>query len=355
VDSLKTFDQLTPIFICGFPKSGTTLTLSLLDSHPDFLVMPEETRFFGDLLPMIRKGVKREKILESIYQDTGVKHFRIGASETTDIGLVDYPQIQFDQYKQALENYWKIDGYSEAGLLKALLLAYRDVSGQVNQSFRYWVEKTPLNELYIDKMLKLFPKAQFVYILRDPRANFYSYSKTLTKRIDPDFNIHTFLSDWSGSLLCAVTCQKRFHGSSKNRFIFMTYEMLTADPKQMMQMLVKTFNSSWDNILLQPTRAGIPWQGNSMHGFQFEQVSSQGVAYWKDKLSEKDVRQIESCIGRRVFNSFGWPLSFEAKKNPMNLCKVLASVLTARNMPWYRKVIFFIRLIQLRLAGLPIK
>ena len=33
-------------FICGHPKSGTSLLLTLLDSHPQLVVYPEESHFF---------------------------------------------------------------------------------------------------------------------------------------------------------------------------------------------------------------------------------------------------------------------------------------------------------------------
>lgn len=31
-----------PVFICGCPKSGTTLLASLLDGHSELLIIPEE-------------------------------------------------------------------------------------------------------------------------------------------------------------------------------------------------------------------------------------------------------------------------------------------------------------------------
>jgi hypothetical protein len=33
-------------FIAGQAKSGTTLLVALLDSHPELLVLPEETAYF---------------------------------------------------------------------------------------------------------------------------------------------------------------------------------------------------------------------------------------------------------------------------------------------------------------------
>src|SRR2546423_13912838 len=37
-------------FIAGAAKSGTTLLVSLLDSHPELLVMPQDTAYFPTVL-----------------------------------------------------------------------------------------------------------------------------------------------------------------------------------------------------------------------------------------------------------------------------------------------------------------
>src|SRR4029077_6571241 len=43
------FDQRA-CFIAGAAKSGTTLLVSLLDSHPQLLVMPQDTAYFATVL-----------------------------------------------------------------------------------------------------------------------------------------------------------------------------------------------------------------------------------------------------------------------------------------------------------------
>src|SRR5438128_164057 len=40
----------SPVFVCGPARSGTTLLMRLLDSHPDLAVLPGETYFYQDLL-----------------------------------------------------------------------------------------------------------------------------------------------------------------------------------------------------------------------------------------------------------------------------------------------------------------
>ncbi|MGE5223096.1 MAG: sulfotransferase, partial [Omnitrophica WOR_2 bacterium] len=52
-----------PVFICGHPKSGTSLLRSLLDSHPQVIVYPEETSFFRRYLPAA-KGLSLDEKIE---------------------------------------------------------------------------------------------------------------------------------------------------------------------------------------------------------------------------------------------------------------------------------------------------
>lgn len=46
-----------PIFICGHPKSGTSLLRNLLDFHPQLVVYPEESRFFRQFLPLAKDAL----------------------------------------------------------------------------------------------------------------------------------------------------------------------------------------------------------------------------------------------------------------------------------------------------------
>src|SRR5579864_5885361 len=46
-------------FIVGAAKSGTTLLVSLLDSHPELLVMPQDTAYFATVLTKYRDRGRR--------------------------------------------------------------------------------------------------------------------------------------------------------------------------------------------------------------------------------------------------------------------------------------------------------
>src|SRR5437870_8975305 len=46
-------------FIAGQAKSGTTLLAALLDNHPEFLVLPQETAYFPTVLRKYRDANRR--------------------------------------------------------------------------------------------------------------------------------------------------------------------------------------------------------------------------------------------------------------------------------------------------------
>src|SRR5260370_7753247 len=48
-------------FIAGAAKSGTTLLVSLLDSHPELLVMPQDTAYFPTVLTKYDARGRREQ------------------------------------------------------------------------------------------------------------------------------------------------------------------------------------------------------------------------------------------------------------------------------------------------------
>src|ERR1700756_3695732 len=52
------FDQRA-CFIAGQAKSGTTLVTSLLDNHPQLLVLPQETAYFPTVLTKYRDAERR--------------------------------------------------------------------------------------------------------------------------------------------------------------------------------------------------------------------------------------------------------------------------------------------------------
>jgi len=115
-------DPRTPVFLVGFPRSGTTLLDQALSAHPDIEVL-EEYEFFDE--------VRRDWVEGS------------GLQSLADMSPPDQLAAR-QQYRQALQ--------ARRTTSKACV-----------------VDKLPLNLLYLFLIHRLFPDARILFMLRDPR------------------------------------------------------------------------------------------------------------------------------------------------------------------------------------------
>jgi Flp pilus assembly protein TadD len=114
----------SPVFVVGFPRSGTTLLEQMLDVHPDFQSM-DERAYIHDLI----EGMEL-----------------VGQRYPAD--LADLTQQDADQ----------------------LRTVYRRMVGQLLPDLgeRRLVDKNPLNMLCLPMIMRLFPDARIILCLRHP-------------------------------------------------------------------------------------------------------------------------------------------------------------------------------------------
>lgn len=113
-----------PVFLVGFPRSGTTLLDNILDSHPDIATM-EERPFSAELVKMVAATERG---------------FPLGIAGMTT-----------EQINQGRELYWH--------------LAHRAFGPQPG---RLVVDKLPLNTIAVGTLWRFFPRAKFILALRHP-------------------------------------------------------------------------------------------------------------------------------------------------------------------------------------------
>ncbi|WIG57066.1 MAG: TPR repeat [Rhodanobacteraceae bacterium] len=114
----------SPVFVIGFPRSGTTLLEQMLDAHPDFRSMDER----GYVYQLIER-------ME-----------RVGQRYPPD--LADLSQDDADQLRAV---YWRLVGHTLPDLGRHRL-----------------VDKNPLNMLCLPMILRLFPDARIILCIRHP-------------------------------------------------------------------------------------------------------------------------------------------------------------------------------------------
>ncbi|MGH8184359.1 MAG: tetratricopeptide repeat-containing sulfotransferase family protein [Rhodanobacteraceae bacterium] len=116
--------QQSPVFVIGFPRSGTTLLEQMLDAHPDFRSMDERGHVYQLTERMQAAGQR--------YPDD----------------LASLPQSDADQLRAV---YWR--------LVRRVL---------PNLDRHRLVDKNPLNMLCLPMILRLFPDARIILCLRHP-------------------------------------------------------------------------------------------------------------------------------------------------------------------------------------------
>ena len=124
--SLELLDgQKNPIFIIGFPRSGTTLLDTILSSHPLIEVIEEKS-----MVPQL-----------------------IGSlNELTKNNFKNLKNINADQIQKLRNNYFKN--------------LYSHIKNKDNS--KLYIDKLPLNIIYVGEILRIFPGAKFIISLRHP-------------------------------------------------------------------------------------------------------------------------------------------------------------------------------------------
>jgi hypothetical protein len=294
----------SPVFICGYPKSGTTLLIALLDRHPELLVFPEESKFLTTIM-----GHPKKLDLDYVLTQTGANAFRFDEVHWPS-GYRDYSSIDFAEYKRSLREHWDNGDETEQSLLESVVFSYGEVTGQADR--RYWVEKTPHNEQYLDKALTWWPELRAIYIVRDPRDNYCSYRRKRV-RDSRSLTLEEFIIGWSVS----IQAWERFVAYNANSLL-VRYDDLVQFPRTEMQRVCDFLEIDWADILREPTRNGVSWSGNSMHGTKFKGVSTASLRKYRDLLMPDEVSFLETWLAR-VMVRYGWQI----ESKPPSLRSVL--------------------------------
>jgi Tfp pilus assembly protein PilF len=125
-------DTEQPIFILGFPRSGTTLTEQILSAHPR-IAAGDELPFIGDVAQAMP---------------------RILASP------LNYPE--------ALCELWMGDQREGLDVLRDYYLQRVRQMGAMQAGAEWFTDKMPLNEMHLGLIALLFPAAPLIHMVRHP-------------------------------------------------------------------------------------------------------------------------------------------------------------------------------------------
>ena len=264
-----------PVFVVGCPRSGTTMLSLMIHAHPR-MAMPPESRFllkvwrvrdkFGDLsTPQQRMALGKACV------KTG--------SKVRDLGLD--PQETLDAILAAPATLGSAFG--------TIFKMYADKHGKPR-----WGDKRPAYYQEVDVLLRLFPDAQIVHIVRDGRANVASLKKMPWWPYDSIGS----MAAWSQAEYCS---QRNANRLPKDVFHVIRYESLVADPEPVLRELCAFLDEDFHPAMLEPNevRGVVPdkkvWHPNLKQAVNTDQVES-----WRKGLDPWELGLMETVLRRKL-------------------------------------------------------
>jgi hypothetical protein len=290
------FDQRA-CFIAGAAKSGTTLLVSLLDSHPELLVMPQDTAYFATVLTKYKDRGRRAQFDYL----TNESWTNVLFGKQAKRGNQDYAGFPKKEFLETFERIAFDPVNAERDLLALMMEAYASVVGIPIDRIRRWVEKTPANRNCVPQIFARFPQATLLLTMRDPRALLAAQIALEKKRNTKRFSVYYVVAHWLGAAKLAKKIQ-----ASLEKGLVVRYEELVSEPKTSMQKVCDYLEIHFDpDVLLNPTKVGQSWGGNSAAGVRFSEISTEPVTRWQRELTDDEIGWVEwHC--RDLMPEFGY-------------------------------------------------
>src|SRR5437870_10613252 len=152
--------------IAGAAKIGTTLLVSLHDSQPGLLVMPQGTAYFPTVLTKYRDRGRRAQFDYLTKESWTNVLFGFQATR----GRQDYAEFPKQEFLETFQRVAFDPANANRDLLVLMMESYAEVVGVLLERIKRWVEQTPANRNYVPEIFNRFPKAKLLLTMRDPRA-----------------------------------------------------------------------------------------------------------------------------------------------------------------------------------------
>ncbi|MEM6583048.1 MAG: sulfotransferase [Pseudomonadota bacterium] len=199
------FEDKSPVFVIGMPRTGTTLVERMLSSHSQVMSLGEFTDFPRLLTEMIR-------------------------AKAAELGSVPSGQdltlsLDFDQ------------------LGERYVASARQIAGDSPR----FVDKLPYNFLYCGYIAASLPNAKLIHLTRDPLDTCYAVYKTLFFRA---YSYSYRLDELADYYISYRKHMQHWHEVLPGRIIDVNYEQLVQAPEEQARRIVSCCDLPWEDAVL---------------------------------------------------------------------------------------------------------
>jgi hypothetical protein len=279
---------MSPVFVVGPPRSGTTLTARLLGGLPQ-LFMPGETHF-----------------LEDIYH----RHGEAGDCSGHLPEILARLRTLYGRYDEP-DDQRRIDRLRESGAFERGLAACR-TPREIFDAFmrlqaasagkRRWGNQVPRDVFELETIFRMFPDARVIACIRDPRDFLISYRDKWTIASDGARArlrrlYHPVLTSylWKASALAILAGKSRFADAVQ----ILRYEDLVCAPDSSLRQLCSFIGEEFHPRLLATQFS------NSSTGERLTGISRHCAGRWRVDLPVEDAYFAQRICGS-VMERFGY-------------------------------------------------
>ena len=196
--------ELSPIFIIGLPRSGSTIVETIISSG-------------------------KEKILN------------LGETNLINWSLVNtYKKILFNNKEQD-------DLLIEAKIIEEKLFSALNNLNGFNPEIKLFTEKSLENFFYIDLILKIFPKAKFIHTFRNTQDNVFAIFQKFLTNLSWTHSLENILSYVDNYLKIINIFKKKY----PNKILSISLEKLTEKNKDITKNIYKFCGIEWSDQALE--------------------------------------------------------------------------------------------------------
>lgn len=275
-----------PIFILGANRSGTTLLRLMLNAHPR-IGIPEELTYFHSMYGEVPLHPWRAPSV------TAERYEAIVRTYTTHAHSL-HPELDPEALTQSI---------LEAGPpnfrepYRQILSAWARHHGKAR-----WGEKTPGNVFFVDVLHEMFPDAQFLHVVRDPRAGVASMQKVSFFAEDVVFNALVRRK-------YASSCAAFQEQIPPEQWMTIRYEDLVRTPESTLQAVLGFLGEDYTPQLLHYHQSADRYMrddaADSFNRQATRPISTASLDKWRSQLSDDEIAVVEA-ISREEMTRYGY-------------------------------------------------
>lgn len=278
-------DTYPPLFIIGNPRSGTSLFRLLLTCHPSIIIPPESSFMiwwydkYGDWRKEDVASSRLDEFLVDLLGSKKIEFWKLDKAVLTKHILRETPA-----------NY--------AELMDTIYWAY---VRREKESTLFWGDKNNYYLGHVDSLLKLYPNAKFIHIIRDGRDVATSYmglnKVKHTSKYAPRLpnEIKEIANDWNDNI---KKINASFQKLPTAQRLEVKYESLANNPvtflKEVCTFLDIPYSAEMLNFYEKNQQKRLePEEFNSWKKRNLKTIDTSAVGKFKTQLSKEEISSFE--------------------------------------------------------------